>query len=157
VFFSKQDVMTARSIQALLLACAIAGLASLSGCGKPDNPNDYPVSHWLTDGEDCTRAAPAAIIKSGLPSPNFQMEETPNAASGVPPEQRIKTVDTWLEPTRLVIPAQVAYSKGAPPKPPSPLRRTSTLLAQRLSARPTGIRDRQQGVDGRCELQMFDG
>lgn len=94
-----------------------AGLASLVmlGCGKPDNPNDYPVSHWLKDGEDCTRASAAAIIKAGLPFPNFGSEGAPSAASGVAPERRIKTVDMWLGPTRFVIPAQVASSNGAYP------------------------------------------
>ena len=97
----------------------VAGLvaAALLGCGKPENPDDYPVSHWLKDGEDCTRAAAAAIMKSGLPFPNFGTEELPGSASGVqPPKRRITTVDMWLGPTRLVIPAKVAYSNGAYPQ-----------------------------------------
>ena len=108
--------MITRTIQTLLLAGAFAGLVSLSACGKGGNPNDYPVSHWLEDGEDCTRAAAAAIIKSGLPFPNFGTDETPSTASGVPPTKRIKTVDMWLGPTRFVIPAQVASSYGAYPE-----------------------------------------
>lgn len=97
----------------------VAGLvaAALLGCGKPENPDDYPVSHWLKDGEDCTRAAAAAIMKSGLPFPNFGTEEVPGSASGVqPPKRRITTVDMWLGPTRLVIPAKVAYSNGVYPQ-----------------------------------------
>ena len=97
----------------------VAGLvaAALLGCGKPENPDDYPVSHWLKDGEDCTRAAAAAIMKSGLPFPNFGTEEVPGSASGVqPPKRRITTVDMWLGPTRLVIPSKVAYSNGAYPQ-----------------------------------------
>lgn len=97
----------------------VAGLvaAALLGCGKPENPDDYPVSHWLKDGEDCTRAAAAAIMKSGLPFPNFGTEELPGSASGVqPPKRRITTVDMWLGPTRLVIPAKVAYSNGVYPQ-----------------------------------------
>jgi hypothetical protein len=82
------------------------------GCGKPENPNDYPVSHWLKDNDDCTRASAAAIVKSGLPFPNFGTVERPGRASGAPPERLIKTVDMWLGPTRFVIPAEVASTNG---------------------------------------------
>jgi hypothetical protein len=95
-----------------------AGFFSLAllGCGKPDNPNDYPVGHWLNDSDDCVRASVAAITKSGLPFPHFGTVETPLVASGAAPERRIKTVDMWLGPTRFVIPAQVASSNGAYPE-----------------------------------------
>jgi hypothetical protein len=91
----------------LLLVVGLA--ATLLGCSKPANPNDYPVSHWLTDGEDCTRASAAAIIKSGLPYPNFGTEEVP-ATAGQPAKKRVTTVDMWVGPTRFVIPAVVSVA-----------------------------------------------
>lgn len=98
-----------------LLASILLLISStaLQGCSK--NPNDYPVSHWLEDGEDCTRAAAAAIIQSGLPYPNFGTEEVPGA-NGEPPKRRIKTVDMWLGDVRFVIPAEVAAIDGAYPE-----------------------------------------
>ena len=101
--------------RSIALACAL-GLLLVIGCGKADNPNDYPVSHWLKDNEDCVRASARAILASGLPFPNFGTEEVPAAASGAQPERRIKTVDMWLGPTRFVIPAKVAASDGGYPR-----------------------------------------
>jgi hypothetical protein len=43
--------MTVGSKTLRLVAAGLASLAML-GCGKPDNPNDYPLSHWLDDGDD---------------------------------------------------------------------------------------------------------
>lgn len=103
-------------IKQFILCASILCAVLVAACGKPENPNDYPVSHWLNDGEDCVRASAAAIIKAGLPFPNFGTEQVPGAASGVPPQRRIKTVDMWLGPTRFVIPAKVAYSYGAYPE-----------------------------------------
>jgi hypothetical protein len=99
--------------RALVTLCVFAGL---SACGKPENPNDYPVSHWLKDNEDCVRATAAAIGKAGLPFPHYTYEEEPSPASGTQPKQRIKTVDMWLGPTRFVVPAQVAASNGFYPE-----------------------------------------
>jgi hypothetical protein len=91
-----------------------AGFSTLLvvGCSKPENPNNYPVSHWLEDGEECTRAAAAAIIKSGLPFPNYGTEDVPATAGNAKLEKRVTTVDMWVGPTRLVIPAKVAASNG---------------------------------------------
>ena len=84
-------------------------IGALLGCGKPENPNDYPVSHWLKDGEECTRASAAAIIKSGLPFPHFGTEDVP-APAGQTPKKRITTIDMWVGTTRFVIPAAVAVA-----------------------------------------------
>lgn len=89
----------------ILLACLCA--STLQGC-KAENPNDLPVSHYLKDDEDCTRASAAAILKAGLPYPNYGTVDEPRAASGVLPKRRIKTVDLWLGDVRFVIPAEVA-------------------------------------------------
>lgn len=82
------------------------------GCGKPKNPSDYPVSHWLEDGEECTRTAAAAILKSGLPFPNYGTEDDPATAGSAKPQKRATTVDMWVGPTRFVVPAKVAVSNG---------------------------------------------
>jgi len=95
----------------LILVAALATI-SLLGCGKPENPNDYPVSHWLEDGEECTRAAAAAIIKSGLPFPNYGTADDPATAGSAKPQKRATTVDMWVGPTRFVIPAKVGVSNG---------------------------------------------
>ena len=89
----------------------VAGLVVIGalGCGKPENPNDYPVSHWLKDGEECTRASASAIVKSGLPYPNFGTADEPAMASQ-PPKKRITTIDMWVGTTRFVIPAAVAVA-----------------------------------------------
>jgi hypothetical protein len=86
----------------------------LSACGKPTDPNDLPVSHWLNDAEDCTRASATAILKSGLPYPNFGTEQVKGVGKEPGAIQRIKTVDMWLGPTRFVIPAAVASSSLYP-------------------------------------------
>lgn len=113
-----------RKLRYLVAAgCALLGLLS---CGEPQNPNDYPLSHWLKDNEDCTRASAAAIIRSGLPFPNFSAEAVAGAASGIKAEQQIKTVDMWLGATRFVVPVRVVRSNGAYP-------RTHPLSLQALS------------------------
>jgi hypothetical protein len=100
------DAVVAIGVLRALLVGTLA-VVSLQGC-RPQNENEYAVSHWLKDGEDCTRAAAAAIIKSGLPYPNYGAVDEPGAASGTLPQRRIKTVDMWLGDTRFVIPAEVA-------------------------------------------------
>lgn len=93
----------------VIFTCMVA-----AGCGKED-PNDYPVSHWLNDNDLCVRASAKAIIDSGIPYPNFGKESVVNKKTGKT-EERIKTVDVWVGDTRIVIPAEVAYSNGAYPK-----------------------------------------
>lgn len=97
----------------VIMALFVATL--LNGCDT-SNPNDYPVSHWLKDGEDCTRASAAAILKAGLPLPNYGIEEEPATVAGEPPKRRIKTVDMWLGDVRFVIPAEVASIGGGYPE-----------------------------------------
>jgi hypothetical protein len=70
------------------------------------------VSHWLNDTDACARASAAAIIKAGLPFPNYGTEPVAGAASGSQPARRIKTVDVWLGDTRLVLPAELVYDSG---------------------------------------------
>lgn len=92
----------------------LASIVLIGACGR-DNPDDYPVSHWLEDGEDCTRASAAAIIKSGLPFPNYGTEPVVNKKTGKT-EQRVRTVDMWLGDVRFVIPAEVMSSNAGYPR-----------------------------------------
>jgi hypothetical protein len=87
---------------------------ALQGCDNASNPNEYPVSHWRNDSDECTRASVAAIVKAGLPFPNFGIEEVPGGANGAPPKRRITTVDMWLADVRFVIPAKIASIDGYP-------------------------------------------
>src|SRR4030095_10382160 len=52
--------------------------AALAGCKKPVNENDLPVSHWADPetigtvyGGSCSVASAQAILKAGLPFPNY--------------------------------------------------------------------------------------
>jgi hypothetical protein len=97
----------AAKLLVLMSLCALT-----AACGKPDNPHDRPVSHWLNDTDACARASAAAIIKAGLPFPNYGTEPVAGAASGSQPARHIKTVDVWLGGTRLVLPAELVYDSG---------------------------------------------
>lgn len=125
-------------MRALLKLSSLAGAAVLFvACGKPDNPDDYPVSHWLKDGEDCTRASAKAIMDSGLPYPNFAVEDL-RPTTGEP-VARMKTVDMWLGPTRFVVPAEVAGTNGFYPRThPRRHQRLSGSLPQFYPRGPIG-------------------
>jgi len=98
-------------------------LAGLSGCGKPANPNDLPVSHWAdpkTIGADgfgyadgCSVASAQAIVASGLPFPNYGTKDE-LAADGKSVNKRITTTDYWLGGVRYVFPAELASSSSYP-------------------------------------------
>jgi hypothetical protein len=92
--------------------------AALAAC-KPINPNDLPVSHWAdpkTIGADgfgyadgCSVASAQAIVKSGLPYPNYGTKDEWDAYSKTM-QKRITTVDFWLGGVRFVFPAEIASS-----------------------------------------------
>jgi hypothetical protein len=64
--------LTPSLLLALLAALVALGLL---GCGKQENPNDWPVSHWLNDPDPCVRETAAAIVASGKPWPNEVRDE----------------------------------------------------------------------------------
>lgn len=118
-------------MKAKTIAIAVVGialLAGLTGCEKPVNPNDLPVSHWAdpkTIGADgfgyadgCSVASAQAILKSGLPFPNYGTKDE-LAADGKTINKRITTVDFWLGGTRFVFPAEIASSGSYPAHNPN--------------------------------------
>lgn len=68
-------------MRSLTLFIGLAVCAILAGCEKPINLNDLPVSHWAdlktirADGfgyaDGCSVASTQAIVKAGLPYPNY--------------------------------------------------------------------------------------
>ena len=103
-------------------AAAMLLLAGLVGCEKPVNPNDLPVSHWADPktidtayGDACSVASAQAIVKSGLPFPNYGTKDE-LAADGKTITKRITTVDYWLGGTRFVFPAELTYDSGSYPE-----------------------------------------
>lgn len=96
--------------------CALLSALLAASCGRPENPNDLPYTHWANDSDECVRASVAAIGKAGLGYPNFGTEPVPARTAGEPPAERITTVDMWIGPTRLVIPAKVAAINGFYPQ-----------------------------------------
>lgn len=98
-------------------------LAGLSGCGQPVNPNDLPVSYWAdpkTIGADgygyadaCSIASAQAIVKAGLPFPNYGTRDE-LAADGKTINKRITTVDVWLGGVRFVLPAEIVATGSYP-------------------------------------------
>lgn len=104
---------------AVLMAIACA---ALSAC-TPVNPNDLPVSHWAdpktigADGfgysDECSVASAQAILKSGLPFPNYGTKDEWDAYSQTM-RKRITTVDYWLGGTRFVFPAEISASSNYP-------------------------------------------
>lgn len=105
-----------------------ACLTTLTACEKQVNPNDLPVSYWADpkslkeDGfgyaNACSLASAQAILKAGLPFPNYGTEDE-LAADGKTVQQRIKTVDVWLGGTRFVFPAALVSSSGYPAHNPN--------------------------------------
>ena len=104
-----------------LILAILACLLPLSGCEKPVNYNDMPVSYWADPksigadaigyADDCSVASAQAILKSGLPYPNYGTRDE-LAPDGVTIKKRITSVDYWLGGVRFVFPAEVAISSG---------------------------------------------
>lgn len=113
----------AKLILQTLLAVFLMSL--LLTCRKPLNPNDLPVIYWATakphevsGSSDCSVASAKAILKSGLPYPNYgTVDEL--GKDGVTIKKRIKTVDVWIGETRFVFPAELIKSGGYPANNPS--------------------------------------
>lgn len=113
---------------ATAICTGAACLIALTACEKPVNPNDLPVSYWADpkslkeDGfgyaNACSLASAQAILKAGLPFPNYGTEDE-LAADGKTVQQRIKTVDVWLGGTRFVFPAALVSSSGYPAHNPN--------------------------------------
>ena len=87
----------------------------LTACAKEPDPYEAPVSFWANpnngvDSDPCVHATAQAIVKSGLPYPNFGTETVVNARGEE--ERRIKTIDVWVGSTRFVLPAKVVTSHG---------------------------------------------
>lgn len=105
------------------LLCLFVCAALTAACEKPINPNDLPVSHWAdpkTIGADgvgyadaCSVANAQAIVKSGLPFPNYGTKDEWDAGNKTM-RKRITTVDYWLGGTRYVFPAEIASSSSYP-------------------------------------------
>jgi hypothetical protein len=118
--------MKARTLALLLAAMALS--TALTGCKPPVNLNDLPVSHWAdpkTIGADgngfadaCSVASAKAIVKAGLPFPNYGTKDE-LAADGKTVNKRITTVDAWLGGVRLVLPAEIAATGGYPTHNPN--------------------------------------
>jgi hypothetical protein len=116
-----------------MLLVVLATLA-LTACEKPVNPNDLPVSYWPTakphevsGSSDCSVASAKAILKSGLPYPNYgTVDEL--AKDGVTVNKRIKTADVWIGETRFVFPAELVKSGGFPANNPSNMTGLSGTL-----------------------------
>ena len=118
--------MTAKS--ATLTLAILAWLLPLSGCEKPVNPNDLPVSYWADPksikedsfghADACSLASAQAIVKAGLPFPNYGTKDEV-AADGKTINKRINTVDVWLGGVRFVFPAELVSSGGYPEHNPN--------------------------------------
>ena len=112
----------------MALCMGAACLMTLTACEKQVNPNDLPVSYWADpkslkeDGfgyaNACSLASAQAILKTGLPFPNYGTQDE-LAADGTTIRQRIKTVDVWLGGTRFVFPAALVSSSGYPAHNPN--------------------------------------
>jgi hypothetical protein len=107
---------------------------ALIKCKEQVNPNDLPVSYWATakphevsGSSDCSVASAKAIIKSGLPYPNYGTVDEIDK-DGVTIKKRIKTVDVWIGETRFVFPAELIKSGGYPANNPSNMTGMSGTL-----------------------------
>ena len=118
--------MTAKDIT--LILATLACLLPLSGCEKPVNVNDLPVSYWADPksikedsfghADACSLASAQAIVKAGLPFPNYGTKDEV-AADGKTINKRINTVDVWLGGVRFVFPAELVSSGGYPAHNPN--------------------------------------
>lgn len=118
--------LNAKSIVAM--AATAVCLMALTACDKPINVNDLPVSYWADPksikedsfghADACSLASAQAIVKAGLPFPNYGTQDE-LAADGKTINQRIKTVDVWLGGVRFVFPAELVSSGGYPAHNPN--------------------------------------
>ena len=118
--------LNAKSIVAM--AATAVCLMALTACDKPVNVNDLPVSYWADPksikedsfghADACSLASAQAIVKAGLPFPNYGTKDE-LAADGKTINQRIKTVDVWLGGVRFVFPAELVSSGGYPAHNPN--------------------------------------
>ena len=103
-------------------------LLLLAACEKPVNVNDLPVSYWADPksleedhvgyADSCSLASAQAIVKAGLPFPNFGTKDE-LSADGKAVGKRISTVDVWLGGVRYVFPAELVSSTGYPAHNPN--------------------------------------
>jgi hypothetical protein len=103
-------------------------LVTVTACKKPVNPNDLPVSYWATaephkvsGSTDCSVASAKAILKSGLPYPNYGTVDEISKGD-VTIRKRIKTMDVWLGGTRFVFPVEIVRTGGYPERNPNNVR-----------------------------------
>ena len=93
----------------------------LTACEKPVNPNDLPVSYWAdpkTDhdvhgSDQCSIRNAQAIVKSGLPFPNYTTKDEYDSFSQTT-KQRIVSTDFWIDGIRYVFPAEIVKTGGYP-------------------------------------------
>lgn len=88
--------MTAESRITCLLVAGLAAVVVL-GCSKPENPNDWPVSHWLNDTDPCVSKTAAAIVASGRPWPNETLDD----------KHQLVRFDFWIGDQLYDMPAEV--------------------------------------------------
>ncbi len=103
-------------------------LLLLAACEKPVNVNDLPVSYWADPksleedhvgyADSCSLASAQAIVKAGLPFPNFGTKDE-LSADGKTVGKRISTVDVWQGGVRYVFPAELVSSTGYPANNPN--------------------------------------
>ena len=115
-------------MRGLMLCMGLAVCAVLAGCDKPVNLNDLPVSYWADPksikedsfgyADGCSMASAQAILKAGLPFPNYGTKDE-LAADGKTINKRITTVDFWLGGERFVFPAEIASSGSYPAHNPN--------------------------------------
>jgi hypothetical protein len=98
-----------------LHAGLVAVLALAAGCRPTIDPQEQPVSFWADPKnplatDPCIHATAQAILKSGLPYPNYTTEEVVRADGTK--STLVKTVDVWVGPTRYVLPAKLVSDNG---------------------------------------------
>ena len=118
--------LNAKTIVAMTASAAC--LMALTACKKPVNANDLPVSYWADPksikedsfghADACSLVSAQAIIKAGLPFPNYGTKDE-LAADGKTINKRINTVDVWLGGVRFVFPAELVSSGGYPEHNPN--------------------------------------
>jgi hypothetical protein len=109
-------------------ASAAIGLAVLlSGCGKAENPQAYPLTHWLKDEQGCVRETAQAIVDSGRPWPNEIRDE----------KGYLKRIDFWVGKQLYEIPFNPAGPFGVDGLPKNyPLKYWITGHAESLIGVP---------------------
>jgi hypothetical protein len=124
---------------------AVLALPFLAGCQK--NLNEQPLNYWADPkslkedsygfADGCSLASAQAIIKSGLPFPNYGTKDE-LAADGKTINKRITTVDVWLGGTRFVFPAELVRSGDFPVNNPNRYRGMGGTLPHFYPKDPNG-------------------